>query len=185
LTDFYEKKIQRKNVKSLSTAPSCNQEDWFKMSKNTLCSHQSKEQNVQQTIHWSYQCNQTRTPPETRKTVKYIVKQAKARYQEQFANDTSAKRWVKNPKVWALSTGCYSHHTQPTAMKMKLPNGNLAENDKARVDIPAILSMIPKKKTMSKLGNPPIRTEFDTEIKNMTNGKKPPANPKSMLNPLK
>jgi hypothetical protein len=50
-------------------------------------------------------------------------------------------------------------------MKMKLPNGNLAKNDKENadtphVDIPAILSKISKKTTMSKLGNP--QQEFDT-----------------------
>jgi hypothetical protein len=58
--------------------------------------------------------------------MKCIVKLAKARNQEQFANDTLAKKWAKNPKkawdaVQALSSGCYHHHAQATAMKMKLP----------------------------------------------------------------
>jgi hypothetical protein len=72
--------------------------------------------------------------------MKCIVKLAKARNQEQFANDTLAKKWAKNPKkVWdavqALSSGCYHHHAQATAMKMKLPNGSLAKNDKENADI--------------------------------------------------
>jgi hypothetical protein len=129
---------------------------------------------------------------------KYTVRLAKARnQQEQFVKDTSAKSWAKNnPKmgwdaVHVLSTGCYHHHAPPTAMKMKLPNGNLAKNDKENADIfelhyqkifngdtphiniPAILKKIPEKTTMSKLGNPPTKLAFDTLIKNMANGKAP------------
>jgi hypothetical protein len=44
-----------------------------------------------------------------RQTIKYIIRLAIARHQEQFAKDTSAKSWAKNPKkgwdaVRALST---------------------------------------------------------------------------------
>jgi hypothetical protein len=79
-------------------------------------------------------------------------------------------------------TNCHENETT---------DGNLAKNDKEKadifdphfqrifnrdtphVDIPAILNRIPKKTTMSKLGDPPTKTEFDTAIRNMANEKKP------------
>jgi hypothetical protein len=97
----------------------------------------------------------------TRNTVKCIVKLAKAKNQVQFVNNTLAKRQAKNPKkgwdtVRALSTRCYHHYAQPPAMKMKLLNGNLAEDNKENADIDDILGIlkrIRKKTTMSNLKN--------------------------------
>jgi exonuclease III len=201
-------KTQRKNVKSLNSAimeaakatiPRCsrNRKDWFKMSQKILfAAIQARNKTFSELSSDPTNAAKQDHLRKTRKTVKYIVKLAKAKNQEKFAKDTSAKSWTKNPKkgwdaVRVLSTGCYHHHAQPTAMKMKLPNGALAENDKENadvfdphfqrifngdtphVDIPSILKKIPQKTTMSELGNPPTKKEFDTAIKNMANGKAP------------
>jgi hypothetical protein len=212
-------KTLRKNVKSLNdtiteaakaTIPRCsrNREDWFKLSKKILFAAINARNKAFSKLSMD-PANATRQEQlrRARKALQYIVRLAKARHQEQFVKDTSAKSWAMNPKkgwdaVRMLSTGCYHHHAQPTAMKMKLPNGILAENDKENadvfephfqsifdgdtpnVDISAILKMIPKKTTMSELGNPPTKKEFATAIKNVVN-RKAPGKSKIPAEPLK
>jgi hypothetical protein len=101
-------KAVRKNVKSLNdaiieaakaTIPCCsrNHKDWFKLSKIILFAAINARNKAFSKLSTD-PMNVTRQKDlqKARRTVKYIVRLAKARHQEQFVKDTSAKNWAKS-----------------------------------------------------------------------------------------
>ena len=102
-----------------------------------------------------------------------------------------------NPKeAWAsirrLTGGKSSHHTSPKVIQMRLPSGNLADNDKENVSVFAnyfkkvinnhkwtdttVINEINLREVMGELDDPPLWTEYISVIQELTNEKSPGLN---------
>ena len=102
-----------------------------------------------------------------------------------------------NPKkAWdnikRLAGGEMSHHSAPTLIQMRLPSGQLAENDEENVSVFAshfkrvlnnhkptdreVINDIESRKVMRELDLPPSWSEFTSAIMELTNNKAPGLN---------
>ena len=102
-----------------------------------------------------------------------------------------------DPKeAWAsigrLTGGESSHHTSPKVIQMRLPSGNLTENDEENVSVFAnhfkkvlnnhkptdttVINEIHLREFMEELDNPPFWTEYICAIQELTNNKSPGLN---------
>ena len=102
-----------------------------------------------------------------------------------------------NPKeAWVsiirVTGGKSSHHTSPKVIHMRLPSGNLAENDKETVSVFAnhskkvlnnhkttdktVINEINLREFMGELDDPPLLTEYICAIQELTNDKSPGLN---------
>ena len=102
-----------------------------------------------------------------------------------------------NPKeAWVsirrLTGGKSIHHTSPKVIQMRLPSGNLAENNKENVNVFAnhfkkvlnnhkmtgttVINEINLRKVMGELDDPPLWTEYISAIQELTNDKSPGLN---------
>ena len=102
-----------------------------------------------------------------------------------------------NPKeawmsIGKLTGGESSHHTSPKVIQMRLPSGNLAENDEENVSVFAnhfnkllnnhkttdktVINKINLQEVMVELDNPPLWTEYILAIQELTNDKSPGLN---------
>jgi hypothetical protein len=128
-----------------------------------------------------------------RNKLRTTVKLAKNSWTEEVAEKTTASGFLEAPKdAWkairTIQESFTGHHAPSASMKMRLPSGKLAENDRENmeafaphfeniygqspdVDIQGILDEIPQRPVFNELGHPPTLEEIETSIQDMENDK--------------
>ena len=103
----------------------------------------------------------------------------------------SMTRLLIQKRIWAiirrLTGGELSHHTSPKVIQMRLPSGNLAENDEENVSVfsnqftkvlnnhkltdTTVINEIDLREVIEELDDPPLWTEYICAIQELTNEK--------------
>ena len=171
---------------------------WYHFSRDTLTPTLEARNSVLHAIRSEHNTLSPRTLRHLKtlqQKVDKAVSVAKTRWSCHLAEEIHNMPF--NPKeAWVsirrLTGGESSHHTSPKVIQMRLPSGNLAENDKENVSVfenhfkkvlnnhkmtdTTVINEINLREVMGELDNPPLWTEYTSAIQELTNDKSPGLN---------
>ena len=173
-------------------------QSWFHFSRNTLTPNLEARNSVLHDIRSDNNTPSSRILRHLKKLqhkVDEAVSVSKTRWSCHLAEEIHDMPF-NTKEAWAsirrLKKGESSHHTPPKLIQMRLPSGNLVENDEENVSLFAnhfkkvlnnhklidttVINEIDLREVMEELDDPPLWTENICAIQELTNDKSPGLN---------